>query len=90
MKTSRQGAYHLQEESSPFPQTLGPVRVALKQNVHNDALGTSHDDCANDEDAERTEILLLCCCLDEVIGQLHKQVKLFNQFKGNLRSTSSL
>ena len=41
--------------------------------------GTGHD---YQEDEDRIEILSLCCCLDGVIGQLHKQVKALESYQG--------
>ena len=55
---------------------------ALKQNVHNDIIGTGHDDQEDDEDEERSEILSLCCCLDVVISQLRKQVQTLDLYQG--------
>ena len=80
VRTGRQGVYYLHEESSLSFQTLGAARVAvhaLKHNVLNGVIGTDHD-----EDAERTETLNLCCCLDGVIGQLHKQVNVLQSYQG--------
>ena len=78
--------YYLHEESSLSFQTLGAARVAvhaLKHNVLDGVIGTDHDDDdEDDEDGERTETLNLCCCLDGVIGQLHKQVKVLQSYQG--------
>ena len=76
--TGRQGVYYLHEHSSLSFQTLGAARIAVhafKHNGYNDTIGTGHADQEDDEDEERSEILSLCCCLDGVISQLHKQVK---------------
>ena len=83
--TGRQGVYYLHEESSLSFQTLGAARVAvhaLKHNVLDGIIGTDHDDNEDDEDGEKSETLNLCCCLDGVIGQLHKQVKLLQSYQG--------
>ncbi len=45
---------------------------ALKQS---ETTGIDNDNQEDDEDEDRIEVLSLCCCLDGVIGQLHKQVK---------------
>ncbi len=85
VRTGRQGMYYLHEESSLSFQNLGAARVAvhaLKRNAHHDMIGTGHDDEEDDEDEERSEILSLCCCLDGVIGQLHKQVKSLESYQG--------
>lgn len=85
VRTGRQGVYYLHEESSLSFQTLGAARVAvhaLKQNLHSDMIHTGHDDHEDGEDEERTEVLSLSCCLDGVIGQLHKQVKTLESYQG--------
>ena len=85
VRTGRQGVYYLHEESSLSFQTLGAARVAvhaLKHSVLDGIIGTDHDDYEDDEDGERTETLHLCCCLDGVIDQLHKQVKVLQSYQG--------
>ena len=55
----------------------GAARVAVhafKKNDQSNIIDIGHNDQEANED-ERSEILSLCCCLDGVIGQLHKQVK---------------
>ena len=47
---------------------------AFNHNDQSDITGTGHDD------HERSDILSLCSCLDGVIGQLHKQVKVLNSY----------
>lgn len=82
VRTGRQGVYYLHEESSLSFLTLGAARVAmhaLKHNVFDGITGTDHDDY---EDGERAETLNLCCCLDGVIDQLHKQVKVLQSYPG--------
>ena len=52
----------------------GAARVAVhafKKNDQSDIIDIGH----NDQEANEDEIVSLCCCLDGVIGQLHKQVK---------------
>ena len=83
VRTGRQGVYYLHEESSLSFQTLGAARVAVHALKHNVLDGIiDHDDDEDDEDGERTETLNLCCCLDGVIGQLHKQVKVLESYQG--------
>ena len=87
VRTGRQGVYYLHEQSSLSFQTLGAARVAvhaLKQNVHQDSIGTSHDD---DEDEERSETLSLCCCLDGVISHLQKQVETLKSYQRQPQET---
>ena len=83
VRTGKQGIFYLHEDSSLSFRTLGAARVAVhafKQNDHSDITGTGHDDQEDDED-ERSEILNLCSCLDGVIGQLHKQVKVLQSYQ---------
>ena len=85
VRTGRQGVYYLHEESSLSFQTLGAARVAvhaLKHSVLDGIIGTDHVDYEDDEDGERTETLHLCCHLDGVIDQLHKQVKVLQSYQG--------
>ncbi|DBA82520.1 TPA: hypothetical protein ACH3X2_000744 [Trebouxia sp. C0005] len=84
VRTGRQGVYYLHEYSSLSFQTLGAARVAvhaLGQNGHSDIIGTGL------EDEERSEIHSLCCCLDGVIGQLHKQVKSLKAYQRQPQGT---
>ena len=86
VRNGRQGVYYLHEERALSFQTLGAARVAvhaLKHNVLDGVTGTDHDDGEDDDDdGKRTETLNLCCCLDGVIGQLHKQVKALESYQG--------
>ena len=82
VRTGRQGMYYLHENSSLSFQTLGAARVAVHALKENDIRGTGHDDEQDDEDEERSEVLSLCCCLDVVIGQLHKQVQTLVMYQG--------
>ena len=72
VRTGRQGVYYLHENSSLSFQTLGAARVAVHALKQSEITGKDDD---NQEDEDRIEVLTLCCCLDGVIGQLHKQVK---------------
>ena len=79
VRTGKQGLYYLHEDSSLSFYTLGAARVAVHAFNHNDQsdiTGTGHDD----QEDKRSEILSLCSCLDGVIGQLHKQVKVLNSY----------
>ncbi len=51
---------------------------ALKQS---ETTGIDNDNQEDDEDEDRIEVLSLCCCLDGVIGQLHKQVKALESYQ---------
>ena len=82
VRTGRQGVYYLHEESSLSFHTLGAARVAVQALKHSSLDGITSTDHADDEDGERTETLNLCCCLDGVIGQLHKQVKVLQSYQG--------
>ena len=87
VRTGRQGVYYMHEQSSLSFQTLGAARVAvhaLKQNIHQDTIGTSHDD---DEDEERSETLSLYCCLDGVISHLQKQVETLKSYQRQPQET---
>ena len=82
VRTGRQGVYYLHENSSLSFQTLGAARVAVHALEQSESTGTGHDTQEDDEDEDRIEILSLCCCLDGVIGQLHKQVKALESYQG--------
>ena len=75
VRTGRQGVYYLHENSSLSFQTLGAARVAVHALKQSETTGIDNDNQEDDEDEDRIEVLSLCCCLDGVIGQLHKQVK---------------
>ena len=79
VRTGKQGLYYLHEDTTLSFHTLGAASVAVHAFNHNDRsdiTGTGHDD----QEDERSEILSLCSCLDGVIGQLHKQVKVLNSY----------
>ena len=78
VRTGRQGVYYLHENSSLSFQTLGAARVAVHALKQSEITGKDH---GNQEDEDRIEVLSLCCCLDGVIGQLHKQVKALESYQ---------